>query len=551
MMHRFLWSKLSRRLSMSTSASASVKSKALQNEHFFRYTSGRWLWDEEERLQERYRKFNVDELKRIGAESIGAKSCVSITKLDEGGYNKVFKLVMDNGSVAIARIPCPNAGPPSMTTASEVATMDFARTILNLPVPKVHAWSAVSDNPVEAEYILMEEACGTSLGDIWEDMELHSKVKIVEDIISIEQKLLSVSFSRYGNIYFAKDSFPGCEKAEVSGDISEDLKQEVEERFTIGPVVEHAFWRRDQTSMPVDRGPWKSADDYLKALANNQVTWLSQYAPRKTPNIFQKSVAQESPDAHIALYKKYLAICPYILPKDERMARSTLWHWDLHASNLFVKDERVTCIIDWQSTWAGPLFAQYRYPKLVHYAGEVMLRLPDDYETMEGNEKVEVSSQVQKSIVQYLYESKTEDSNPLLTDIVNVPQRTVRKQTIAFAEDSWEGGILSFRQCLIRLERYWDEMKHDAACPIHFSEEDLRNHVRDAEGYNEQADFWDSLEGFVARDGWTSNERYEEALDLFAGIRERGLEQLTGEERSDFEKNSRWAQRSADRSDGS
>ncbi|KAG4433485.1 hypothetical protein IFR05_011023 [Cadophora sp. M221] len=369
-------------MSMLASASASARSnsKTVQNEHFFRYTSGRWLWDEEKHFQERYRKFNVEELKRIGAESIGAKSCVSITKLDEGGYNKVFRLVMDNGSVDIARIPCPNAGPPFKTTASEVATMDFARTILNIPVPKVHAWSAVSDNPVEAEYILMEEACGTSLGDVWEGMGIHSKAKIVNEIVSIEQKLLSVSFSRYGNIYFAKDSFPGCEKAEVSGDISEELKKEAEERFTIGPVVEHVFWRRDPKSMQMERGPWKTADDYLNALANNQVIWLTQ----------------ESPDAHIALYKKYLDICPYILPKNERM-----------------------------------------------------------------------------------------------------------------------------------------------------------DHMRDAEGFNEQADFWDRLDGFIARGGWTSNERYEEALEMFASIREEGLKQLTGEEKSDFEKQSRWAQRSAEKTDDS
>jgi len=102
-----------------------AKSNTQQNHHFFRYTSGRWLWDEEKQLQERYKKFNIEELKHIGAESIGAKSCVSITKLGEGGYNKVFKLVMDNGSVAIARIPCPNTGPLFKTTASEVATMDF------------------------------------------------------------------------------------------------------------------------------------------------------------------------------------------------------------------------------------------------------------------------------------------------------------------------------------------------------------------------------------------------------------------------------------------
>jgi len=96
-----------------------------QYEHFFQYTSGRWLWDEEKELRERYRKFNVDELKRIATESVGAKSCVSMIKLNEGGYNKVFKLVMDNGCVAIARVPCPNAGPACKTTASEVATMEF------------------------------------------------------------------------------------------------------------------------------------------------------------------------------------------------------------------------------------------------------------------------------------------------------------------------------------------------------------------------------------------------------------------------------------------
>jgi hypothetical protein len=96
-------------------------------EHFFHYTSGRWLWDEESQLRERFLVFNVQELQRIAAESVGAQSCVSITKLAEGGYNKVFRLVMDNGSVAIARIPNPNAGPAHKTTASEVATMDFVR----------------------------------------------------------------------------------------------------------------------------------------------------------------------------------------------------------------------------------------------------------------------------------------------------------------------------------------------------------------------------------------------------------------------------------------
>ncbi|ELR06647.1 hypothetical protein GMDG_00264 [Pseudogymnoascus destructans 20631-21] len=475
-------------------------SKSQKYEQFFRYTSGRWLWDEEKELPE----------------SIGAKTCVSMIKLAEGGYNKVFRLVMDNGSVAIARIPCPNAGPAFKTTASEVA-----RTILNIAVPKIHAWSAVADNPVQAEYIVMEKALSRSLADVWGDIGLRSKDKVIGDLVATEKKLLSVSFTRYGNIYFTKDSFPGCERADVSGDISVELKREAEERFVIGPVLDHAFWRKERPSIPIEG---------------------ALHAVRRPPtDIFRASDTQNSPDAHIALYKKYLDISPYILPEDKSMSRATLWHWDMHAPNIFVKDDRITSLIDWQSTWVGPLFLQYRYPKLVNYTGEVMLRLPENYKDMEKSEKDRVSDQVERSLVQFLYETETKKQNPLLVKVNDTPQGTTRRRTIEFAEDTWDGDILPFRQCLIRLERHWHEMGFDVPCPIHFSEEDIQNHMRDGEGWNEQADFWDGLEGVVARDGWTSNETYEEALKMFAGLREEGLKQMTGEEGSDFEKRTRLA----------
>ncbi|KAL6706710.1 Phosphotransferase enzyme [Coniothyrium glycines] len=182
-------------------------------ENYYRYTSGRWLWDEESQLRERYKCFNVSELKKIAARTIGAQACVSISKLAEGGFNKVFRLAMDDGTVVIARIPNPNAGPPFKTTASEVATMDFARTVLEIPVPKVLSWSGEAENAVESEYILMEEARGNQLGEVWDEMELHDKLKIVDDIVAIERKFLSLSFTRYGNLYFANDAFPGLRKS--------------------------------------------------------------------------------------------------------------------------------------------------------------------------------------------------------------------------------------------------------------------------------------------------------------------------------------------------
>lgn len=96
-----------------------------EHEHLFRYTSGRWLWDEEQHLHGRYKAFNVTELQNLAAKAIGAGRCVSITKLAEGGFNKVFRLLMHDGKSVLARIPNPNAGPSFYTTASEVATMEF------------------------------------------------------------------------------------------------------------------------------------------------------------------------------------------------------------------------------------------------------------------------------------------------------------------------------------------------------------------------------------------------------------------------------------------
>lgn len=104
-----------------------------EHKDFFRYTGGRWLWDEEKQLRERYKQFNVQELKRVAARSVMAEVCVSMTKLAEGGFNKVFRLLMNDGKAVIARLPNPKAGPSFRTTASEVATMDLVRYSLTLP----------------------------------------------------------------------------------------------------------------------------------------------------------------------------------------------------------------------------------------------------------------------------------------------------------------------------------------------------------------------------------------------------------------------------------
>lgn len=89
-----------------------------------RFTSGRWLWNEQQQIACRYVNFDLSTLLQLAASATGS-SCTQVLKISEGQYNKVFQLTMGNELEIVARLANPNAGRPHFTTASEVATMDF------------------------------------------------------------------------------------------------------------------------------------------------------------------------------------------------------------------------------------------------------------------------------------------------------------------------------------------------------------------------------------------------------------------------------------------
>lgn len=152
-----------------------------------------------------------------------------------------------------------------------------AHSILDIPVPKVLAYSATADNLVGSEYIIMEEAKGTQLSEVWDTMDLKDQLVIVTELVTIDQKFLSAPLNRYeaslphkyctmthlikvhrhGALYYKKDSFPGCETAQVTASIMDSLRADVEKRFVIGPTVEREFWEKQRADMAIDHGSCK------------------------------------------------------------------------------------------------------------------------------------------------------------------------------------------------------------------------------------------------------------------------------------------------------
>lgn len=139
-----------------------------------------------------------------------------------------------------------------------------------------------ADNPVQSEYIIMEEAAGVQLSQVWDTLPIESKLDIVKDLVNIEKKLLSISFIRfvssilvffrllmrrvvfirYGSLYFTDQGFLGCVKAQVVGDVSASLIAEIESRYVIGPMADGDFWTGERKNMAIDRGPCECLKSY-------------------------------------------------------------------------------------------------------------------------------------------------------------------------------------------------------------------------------------------------------------------------------------------------
>ncbi|CEJ62815.1 hypothetical protein PMG11_11302 [Penicillium brasilianum] len=408
-------------------------------EQLFRYTSGRWLWSEEQQLQDRYKAFNVTQLQILAAQAIGSDGCVSITKLAEGGFNKVFRLQMSDGKSLLARIPNPNAGPAFYTTASEVATMEFVRDILQIPVPRILGWSANSENPVGSEYNFMEEAAGKQLATQWDDLTPDSKLAIMREIVAIETKLLSVSFSHYGSLYFSSDKVDGAR---------------VSKRFTIGPTVERDFWKKERGTMDISRGPWASAKEYASSVGWREVDWITKYAVPKPSDDILSCTSQNEPRAHLNLLEKYLSIATSLMDIDPLLSRPTLWHSDLHSSNIFVDNNRITAVIDWQGSWAGPLLLQAQPSPLVDYQGSILLKRPANFDDLDSEQQVQIKRQIFKSTLFQLYLMETERRNPLLAKVFHLNHGKTRRLAVELAGNTGDDEIVPFREALINVEKY-------------------------------------------------------------------------------------------------
>ena len=162
-------------------------------------------------------EFDVEALGRTAAAASGGSNCNEVEFIGEGAdihpihlyfchgrpgtFNRVLRFGFEVGRDVVARTLSRNSGPRSLLTRSEVATMDFVRSRLGAPVPKVLAWDASKDNEVGCEYIIMEKCEGKMLATCWNDSLSDPRLHHVHDVAKMQTELSAIRFSQYGSIY--------------------------------------------------------------------------------------------------------------------------------------------------------------------------------------------------------------------------------------------------------------------------------------------------------------------------------------------------------------
>ncbi|KAM5499806.1 hypothetical protein McanMca71_006150 [Microsporum canis] len=499
--------------------------KDISEEELFNYTRNRWIYNESLQLSLRYLKFDLRQLLKAAVAAVsseGAHYCTKVHKCQEGLNNKVFILTMDNGLEVVAKLPNPIAGPAYYTTASEVATRAFLRDVLNIPIPRIIAWSADQSNPIGAEYILEEKAPGTPLGMLWYQWKMKSRLEMIDQIIQIEGKLASTKFSKIGCIYFS-DDFPDKTPGGCILSTSSSLPSSVLERFTLGPLVSSDLWRGDRASMNLNCGPCKDpfqlwpfnrADyqtvnqplDLVEAMAKNEIQYTKEHA-RPYMNYHRSSTEAQSPDELLELLNRYLRLIPAMIPPEgaEDTHSPTLWHPDLHLDNVFVDPEshKITRIIDWQSAAVMPLYYQYTIPRMFEHPGGVphgwTMALPENYDSLNQEEKDKFESDRKSIACQKYYEVETRAQNPRHVAAFQLQNLDVRIEPSRVVVNAWEGEAVYFlRRALHAIVRQWGDLCPGLGpCPVSIDAQELKLHAAEEEISNSVAEILT-----LFRDAW-------------------------------------------------
>ncbi|KLO17666.1 hypothetical protein SCHPADRAFT_900408 [Schizopora paradoxa] len=351
----------------------------------------------EDIAEDQHFPINLEALRHAVSRFFG-RACISCSKLTDGGFHSIYVLQLEEDITddpdlpveVIARVALPTFSHDKME--SEAATKLYIRARTNVPVPKIHFWDSDPDNPVGAEYMVVERVPGESAADVWDTFSKDQKSFVMEQLAGHISEVFNLRIESIGSLYVHKDHLKRAWKKSMKlfdKDVDDDATE-----FEVGPVVCTLYCSDPEDEFPrshvknPNRGPFKSAGEWLSSILEYELAFTQEHHEEaleesvllKTPPDSNTAVDVDSAQSKgrrqrqlefarislsslMDLAKSYCG--PAVDgPQGHLSTQFSLLHHDFQLSNLQVDPQtaQILGILDWEATHSTPLWACARLP---------------------------------------------------------------------------------------------------------------------------------------------------------------------------------------------
>ena len=282
-------------------------------------------------------------------------------------------------------------------------------------------------------------------------------------------------------------------------------------------------------------------ENYLTSIGEREAAWTVELGqPRRRQFFFSFSEYNIDPKDHISLLSQYGLVAPYVVPSQEDLASPTLRHPDLHQSNIFLRPQstEILGIIDWQGASILPFFLQSGFPVACgrdpgHPQTLEKPKLSDNFEEMDPEEQEEALMKLKHDQANLYYTAATGLKCERHMRALRLPYLEMRQYLVRQAGMPWDGDLVNLRAALIGVYSKWDNLVGGRACPISFTDEEVRFAMQESKEWNEAAEILTTIRDSLGIDGegGTDPENYDRACALNQAWRIQMLKEAKAEEK--------------------
>jgi hypothetical protein len=298
------------------------------------------------------------------------------------------------------------------------------------------------------------------------------------------------------------------------------------------------------TKFYIDKYIGSTPENYIKAIAQREINAIQQLKklPRPSSVVGFPGGYLASRQSKLTALEDYLKVTKYMLPHTYDLEMPVLWHRDLNLDNIFVNPNRPTeaiSILDWQSSYVGPLFEQVSRPAFIEfdgpkYDGKSIPALPTNFNELSAPEKKYAKELLGDQALYMLYQAQLAKKNKPAHLALQYKETMFGAKLLSLVNIIFNEGEILLQGELIQAAQpeIWKRIvgENGGLCPLSYSEKEIlqqqENELKWLTGVELMNEILEALGGAPSRDwdGSVRNEDSEQGKQALEMVRRQFIE---------------------------